>query len=608
MIDYTQATYYKHSDNKLSGESLVPTIIVHLQRLKIIPQYRAILFKGDNNPFKSGLWIDLQDNTCEGSRFVRYHGLWIIQSENNQVLLYGCRQIHTQKSYGGQAIHDIDILNSKSPWLTTLANHLSLSLANRVMQSFNSSRSSYNLSEKEVVALFYDIELNIIALALNDFIQTLDPQITAYLQETGIGDNAVYNFYKSDNKVYQRNRLQAAESFSYFAQMLRYDYKLKTIVDYGKPLIAELASHYQVKSSTINLFRKLKEGFYINESTAVSLKNIDLLPEQYQPKNQTDYMIFSIFFEPLFTLAKLLNIKLLQIVKPFSGGWQVGKEKLEKALGKELEIESIFTMINASFYYGILPLLKKTKQDDINYPSQQWYQHWFAHYGLKKLLVMAFRWEKDYGIFSLKRLNISFENKMQKGILKWPALLPSNYCHGPYRVIELTSIQDLETEGRKLQHCVASYAHNCLICGSYVYSIRDRFGNSLSTFEINFVNRRPSLIQHKALNNDKPTQEQKKCVQHFVNFVLTKVSYSEVIRTELQRKKLWGKMQGELLQVNTEEETLTEEEIKQLQELVAFTHPKNVDIYHYFNIKVNTSVTEEKEVIAHEEYFEQLSI
>ena len=68
----------------------------------------------------------------------------------------------------------------------------------------------------------------------------------------------------------------------------------------------------------------------------------------------------------------------------------------------------------------------------------------------------------------------------------------------------LASQHELETEGRKLSHCVASYGIKCLVSGSFIFSIRDCHGNHFSTFEIQFEHDLPILQQHKALNNEEP--------------------------------------------------------------------------------------------------------
>ena len=66
--------------------------------------------------------------------------------------------------------------------------------------------------------------------------------------------------------------------------------------------------------------------------------------------------------------------------------------------------------------------------------------------------------------------------------------------------------------GRKLQHCIASYGIKCLVSGSFIYALRDRLGNHISTFEIQFEMGRPVLQQHKGMLNQDPQLSEARAV------------------------------------------------------------------------------------------------
>ena len=195
---------------------------------------------------------------------------------------------------------------------------------------------------------------------------------------------------------------------------------------------------------------------------------------------------------------------------------------------------------------------------------------------------MASEWERLYGQFSLQRLGLEPKNKQD---LSWPALLTSSYSHNNYRIIELNSQQELENEGRRLEHCVASYAYECLMSGSYIYSVRDRLGNSLSTFEVKVIDGMPEITQHLAYENGEPSDKEIQIGQLFLKNVLFNVSREQIIKNVELRYEIGNQVRGKLLKVDTLEAPLDSDELMRLYEMVEFTHPsqaKKKGILKYF--------------------------
>ena len=137
----------------------------------------------------------------------------------------------------------------------------------------------------------------------------------------------------------------------------------------------------------------------------------------------------------------------------------------------------------------------------------------------------------------------------------------------------MSSQHELETEGRKLEHCIASYGVKCLVSGSFIFSIRDRQGNHLSTFEIQFENGVPVLQQHKALHNEKPEPGERAIVERFIEQVLSIVPLGTIHNAHVQRQRIGMQMRGVLGEPDDLETELTEDERNQLGTLVEFTHP-----------------------------------
>jgi len=604
-------TYFKHTEHQTAVDNLdISRLFVLLENDHLIPENRAVLHKSSagqegNYGFKTALWITLEDTLSSSLVFSDFKGLWLIEHHNHKIQLLGSQKYCTPKSIGGRVIHDTDILSINAHWISDLAHNLASTLEQKIERTFM-DYSRIAACQIPDSMIFYDIELDLLINAIQAFINELNEETINVLQKEGTGNNVIYNHYVSDNPEKKRNRIQAADSYPWFSSLLRTDYKLRQAIDAGKALSTELATRYQVKPRTIKLFQNfiqpdfLAESSYSVNSRVVWMKSVDHYTAEYFPKTNEDHTAFFSISEPLLTLAELLQVEPVKLAKPFRNGWRSGIELLEKQLDRPVDFESIFNMMQASFYYGVNSLLKGNQLNDISHPPKNWYKVWFSQYGLKKLLKMASQWDQEYGQFICIRLDIKSKSKKNIAGLKWPSLLSASYCHGPYRVVELTSQQDLETEGRKLEHCVASYGIKCLLSGSYIYSIRDRFGNSLSTFEVKYDHDRAQLIQHYAMEDSEPSKEQQVCVRHFVDSILSAVPIDQTMHIEEKRHEVWGQIQGNLSKPDTQADLLTYKERKILQDMVAFTHPADMNrenFYLYFNEKVlgiETCATQEK--------------
>ena len=90
--------------------------------------------------------------------------------------------------------------------------------------------------------------------------------------------------------------------------------------------------------------------------------------------------------------------------------------------------------------------------------------------------------------------------------LTWPPVLVDPLVIETHQVHELFSGKSLDEEGRRLRHCVASYATKCVSGNTLIFSIRDADGASLSTLEVlmDDITYRLSLVQHKGVKNAAP--------------------------------------------------------------------------------------------------------
>lgn len=587
---------FKHTDNQIVlDNSLVYDLLAYYEKSEIIPKERAVLYKNTDAQsgeygFKTALWINLYDSQPSTIQLTEFNGLWLIEHQNNKVQVLASQEHSTQKSIGGRVIRNLDILNANAQWVSDLAEHLSLI---QCKYAGNALNNKMNAHQTQTDILLYEIELDLLTTAIQAFVNEIDEKVIYLMQKEGTGNNVIYNHYISASSEHQRNRLQAADCYPWFTRLLRGNYKLRQAVDQGKPLSTELSNFYHVKSRTIKQFKQIIQPSFLSASKASLVKSLDKFTVDYFPDTEDDYVAFNSVSESLILLSDILQVTPIKMAKPFKGGWAAGIKTLEIQLNHSLDFEPVFNMMQASFYYGVMPVLYGTPLEGKTQPPDNWYKAWFSAYGLKRLFEMANKWELLYGEFCLKRLDLQYENQDSPAILIWPSLLNANYTQGSYRIVELTSQHDLEIEGRKLEHCVAIYGPDCLISGSYIYSVRDRSGNSLSTFEINFFDDKPELVQHYSLLDETPTLEQQICVMNFVNTVLSSVSKEQREKIEECRHIIWQKIKGQSNFPDEQEEPLTPQEIETLQQMVAFTHPSGMDtegILRFFDMSDILSV------------------
>jgi len=595
----TKKNHFKHTENPIAvDDPVMYGALLHLENTQLIPKNRAVLYKSDNDDndysFKTSLCINLENSQPTVFFFSDYKELWLIEYHNQKVQLRGSKKHCTPDSVDGCVISGIDILNKNALWISDLAYHLALLLDEKVCAA-----ASFNTNPQLFLTTmpYYDLELDLLSTAIESFISELDANIIRVLYKEGTGNHSIYNQYVSANPEQQRNRIQAADSYPCFSLLLRTDYKLIDAVDSGKSLTTELATHYQVKPRTLKFFQNFIQHKFITGESLLGhskiswMKSIDHFTSEYFPKNKADHDAFFSISEPLLTLAELLQVEPVKLAKPFRNGWQHGIEQLEKQLDHPLDFEAIFNMMQASFYYGVKTLLNGMQLNGTTHPPAKWYKVWFAQYGLKRLFKMANQWELEYGQFTCARLDIETNRDIKKKItnIKWPSLLSANYFHGSYSVVELTCQYDLEVEGENLEHCVASYGIQCLINGSHIYSIRDLLGNSLSTFEVKFNGNKAELLQHNAIGNSEPTDQQQACARYFVDSVLSTVSSKQRAMVEAKKHEIWNLMPDILYKPDIQIKLLTHTEKTTLQEMIAFTHPVDIttnNFYQYFNEKV----------------------
>lgn len=364
-------------------------------------------------------------------------------------------------------------------------------------------------------------------------------------------------------------QLQAQLAFPWYKYELINQTKLISSISKNKPLLKTLAKYYSVSNRTIKASRYFDSEALQTSNT--NIKQLIVMLDQYtsdyfpNPNNSQDQLTCFKLLAPIQRLANLIGIKPQKLAKPFSQSWDGGLKALEESAGTKLNIDHIIEMMQASFQFAVLPILNEINSE-IQTPTEQWYQHWFASYGLKRLMQMAEHWHQAYTEFSLAR-------NQTTNIIHWESLLPSTKI-GDYYITELNSHQALELEGEKLSHCVGSYTRNCLELNSLIYSIRDNNGTSLSTFEVLQTAGNFQIVQHHAYSNTRPENTQIKVANKFVSEHLNKISSEKINIINQQKQKLATENLCHLSYVNSNELRLSAAEKQEMASIISFTHPK----------------------------------
>lgn len=520
---------------------------------------RAVLFRrGAQQGVRTALWLSLAPGLGVGHPFHGRAGLWLSQPVSGTVGCYVSDRAPTGRSVGGSVLHGVPILDPDHEWIRALANALG------------------RASGKTGTAV---LEHATLKRALGAFRAELDPEVLACVREEGEANWAVYNHYVADQGTKSRNRIQAALSHPRFAALLREDWRLRRAVDAAAPLIPHLVERFQVSAATIRRARNLPQDSVPQQELPALLRHADLLPPEAMPKTADDWVVFRRLAYGLETLVQRAGIARSAALAPFRGGWAIGLAELERRLDTPFDADAILEMMHCAYHYGVRPAVERALAERGRAaklsptPPAAFFPLWFSRYGLLRLAQMARHWGEAHSQFSLQRLGAKQGDETDAN-LRWPPFLDAGASHAGMRVVELTSYAALDLEGRRLEHCVASYAGKCLTADSAIFSIRDETGAPLSTFEVQVPDSAPpALLQHHGRANRPPEAAQQALARRFVVQVLGRVPPERISAVRRERRALGRHVRGLLGKPNTLQRPLTENEMQLLGEATAPLHP-----------------------------------
>ncbi|MTW21946.1 hypothetical protein GJ668_12690 [Allochromatium palmeri] len=541
-------------------------------------EYRARYFApGHYTGVRQALLINMGESCGEADALGNLRCLWIVEQSNRQVFAYRSDRATGSQFIGGTVLREQAVLQADSAFY----NQLAMGAASRILATLPVIDDGENLERDRVV--LSRIERAVLGHALSLFLDQLPSDVLAAMRTEGAATVEAFNHYLDVNGKPHRNRIQAVQAFPLFGARLRTDWQLRRMVDRGQPLTHALAAAHQVQPRTIQCCRTLSTVRAPDERRVDLLNRLDRLPAEYLPKTEQDWTAFLDLAGSLSDLATTLRTDLVPLIKPFAAGWHSGRTLLSHKLGADFSVQPIYEMMHAVYRYGLYPVLKAQKPrmsllaSAGNAPPPSFFPRWFGRYSLPRLTEMAGQWQQGYRRFSMERLGVS--DPALAAALSWPGLMdsPVSYSDRGYRIIELTSQQALEHEGRTQKHCVASYAIKCVLGESAIYSVRDRnTGAPISTFEVALTYDVPVLARHHGRENAVPSPELQAFVQRFVDQVLAKLGNQQIRQVRIARRRGSVQIREFLAEPDTGDQPLSARERARLAELVAFAHPSEI--------------------------------
>jgi hypothetical protein len=124
---------------------------------------------------------------------------------------------------------------------------------------------------------------------------------------------------------------------------------------------------------------------------------------------------------------------------------------------------------------------------------------WCASVSVTRLLTLSRAWHADMAAQG-------WSPGSDAGVAHWPPVLDAPWQHDQRAIVELTSREQLRTEGQAMAHCVGGYAEMCRSGNSMIVSLRDGSGAPLSTAELQVHDGAPrvTVTQHRAASNAAP--------------------------------------------------------------------------------------------------------
>ena len=307
---------------------------------------------------------------------------------------------------------------------------------------------------------------------LHSFSQSLNATVLQRITERSTIDFRLYNYIVAEQPVHQRNRLQALHSFPFLANSITTDAyaDIRSIIDTGQPLADALAKYFGVPPA---LIRKLGSKPLPPLSGPRSQPEflfplLATLPLEKIPNSQSDWVYFH----------SLINNIAEFIDQPINSplGKAILIECLTSASARKIVLAPDWVRSQQSAKHFLRALLVVTRflyranstAADADANARSAITHIVRHLGMTMIIKCAKQWDLAYreaqSHFALSNSQIQDKH--------WPTLLPAPITIDGFIITPLASVDNLVSEGRSMNNCVATYAVECQRGHCQLWSLR----------------------------------------------------------------------------------------------------------------------------------------
>ena len=368
-----------------------------------------------------------------------------------------------------------------------------------------------------------------LAAATSRFIASLDPDILYAANQPGVFNTRRYNYLAHPDAIVRRNRRQAVEIYPLLVgEILNQPAptplttQLGKIIDSGQKITTWIPRTFHVRQAPARALRHLSEsdiGEGWRGKLHLLLFLLSTLPPERYPKSSEQWQAFNAALQFIKTTtgqpasSTSTGILLGDVARR---NWQLDTIPNANLDERARCIDAFITNLGSALAAHIR-VEKLGTHGNPTAQAQALASNALIRIGLRRVESLAAKWQ------TLKReADSAFAKLKPDG--SFPLLLSEPFNHDDLTIVQLCSQQELNTESTHLGHCVESYGAACQHGQSLIFSVRDRQGQSRSTFEMalktlflaSFDIR---IIQHKARLNAIPGRDDKQAVSAFFQFL-----------------------------------------------------------------------------------------
>ena len=389
------------------------------------------------------------------------------------------------------------------------------------------------LRRKQAVTALIDIQSAHYRAAITDFIAGLDNEVIQAICVSGQPPSLTrYNTYRRGEVTAARYRIQAAETIPLLGYMLGEENhraaRLRRLVDSGTPLWPALADTVGVSEEVVRWLRGKTVDDVSNAwlgRIPELLQSLAHLPPDKRPKSRDEWTAYTDFALVLARVSSSHRHRcwLRDLARL---GWIAARQRFEAmhaAPSDLLEMTDLLREITGAVGGELLPHVANFWREDDHELQQvnEAIETVFLEASLLKQIRASLRWHELQLMPPMEEDAAEEENADANAAARldyWPAPLPGSIKLGGLTAHFLTTTAQLHDEGMRMEHCVGSYAAQCLFNGANIVSLRNDDGRSVSTAELRMLGHSKRLelgvVQHKAQRNGSPsTQAEKALVQ-----------------------------------------------------------------------------------------------